>query len=74
MLADEQGDVGKVVWKGGGQSNYLANDPLKMANADQKPLEAPTVEVGVTTGGDAGFDPIPFNPSLNIRKYAGDED
>ncbi|UYV77879.1 Hist2h2be [Cordylochernes scorpioides] len=45
-----------------------------MANADQKPLEAPTVEAGVTTGGDAGFDPIPFNPSLNIRKYAGDED
>ncbi|UYV84632.1 hypothetical protein LAZ67_X002921, partial [Cordylochernes scorpioides] len=46
----------------------------EMANADQKPLEAPTVEAGVTTGGDAGFDPIPFNPSLNIRKYAGDED
>ncbi|UYV81543.1 hypothetical protein LAZ67_20001490, partial [Cordylochernes scorpioides] len=45
-----------------------------MANADQKPLEAPTIEAGVTTGGDAGFDPIPFNPSLNIRKYAGDED
>ncbi|UYV66609.1 K02A2.6-like [Cordylochernes scorpioides] len=46
----------------------------EMANADQKPLEAPTVEAGVTTSGDAGFDPIPFNPSLNIRKYAGDED
>ncbi|UYV63012.1 hypothetical protein LAZ67_2002847 [Cordylochernes scorpioides] len=46
----------------------------EMANADQKPLEAPTVEAGVTTGGNAGFDPIPFNPSLNIRKYAGDED
>ncbi|UYV60625.1 hypothetical protein LAZ67_1001700, partial [Cordylochernes scorpioides] len=46
----------------------------EMANADQKPLEAPKVEAGVTTGGDAGFDPIPFNPSLNIRKYAGDED
>ncbi|UYV80142.1 K02A2.6-like, partial [Cordylochernes scorpioides] len=46
----------------------------EMANADQKPLEAPTVEAGVTTGGDAGFDPIPFNPSLNNRKYAGDED
>ncbi|UYV62216.1 hypothetical protein LAZ67_1008247, partial [Cordylochernes scorpioides] len=46
----------------------------EMANADQQPLEAPTVEAGVTTGGDAGFDPIPFNPSLNIRKYAGDED
>ncbi|UYV79524.1 CACTIN [Cordylochernes scorpioides] len=45
-----------------------------MANADQRPLEAPTVEACVTTGGDAGFDPIPFNPSLNIRKYAGDED
>ncbi|UYV67836.1 hypothetical protein LAZ67_5002189 [Cordylochernes scorpioides] len=34
----------------------------------------PPGDTSVTTGGDAGFDPIPFNPSLNIRKYAGDED